>query len=97
MTVVQLNGNSTGYITGGNFLETQTSNGRYYTLNLIDDSNGKFYVSGGNFVNFDPSNSSSENPNACFLADGYKVNQEEVTNEDGTTTRIIMLFLMNNI
>lgn len=46
-----------------------------WTLNLKDDNGATMLVKGGSFVNYDPSNSQSENPPADFVADGYKVSE----------------------
>ena len=65
-------------IKGGHFdiQQKATGNNPYaYLLNCYDSAykNGtaKFIVSGGTFVGYNPANSSSENPKANFLADGY--------------------------
>lgn len=46
-----------------------------WTLNLKDNDGATMLVKGGSFVNYDPSNSQSENPPADFVADGYKVSE----------------------
>lgn len=74
---------STINVNGGYFEVLATYDGRYWTLNLNDNSGGEICVSGGTFVNYDPSNSDTENPSDNFLADGYTVISE--TNEAGET------------
>lgn len=67
-------------VKGGEFdikqLSEVTHDSRY-TLNCYDASyrNGtaKITVKGGKFANYNPAGSTSENPTAKFLADGYKV------------------------
>lgn len=46
-----------------------------WTLNLKDNDGATMLVKGGSFVDYDPSNSQSENPPADFVADGYKVSE----------------------
>lgn len=46
-----------------------------WTLNLKDNNGATMLVKGGSFVDYDPSNSQSENPPADFVADGYKVSE----------------------
>ena len=46
-----------------------------WTLNLKDNDGATMLVKGGSFVGYDPSNSQSENPPADFVADGYKVSE----------------------
>lgn len=60
--------------------------GHEFTLNLLD-ANGKngtatIVVTGGQFVEYDPSLSTSEDPEANFVAEGYEVTSEVV--EDKT-------------
>ena len=54
--------------------------GSKFVINCIDaafkDGTAKISITGGTFVNFDPSRSDSENPEASFVADGYKVVSE---------------------
>ena len=66
---------------GGNAQVTDW-NETYWLLNLIDNSNASITVYGGTFVNFDPSHSRTENPEANFVADGYKVVSETQANSD---------------
>lgn len=68
-------------ITGGYFA-CSPYDGKYYTLNVSDGSNGKFVVTGGTFENFDPSNSQAESPAANWVAEGYHV---VTSQKDGNT------------
>lgn len=76
LTCVQAGGNSSVEIYGGHFEALADWGGTYWLLNLIDNSAATITVYGGTFVNFDPSKSSTENPQANFVADGYKVTSE---------------------
>ena len=76
LTCVQAGGNSSVEIYGGHFEALTDWKGTYWLLNLIDNSAATITVYGGTFVNFDPSKSSTENPQANFVADGYKVTSE---------------------
>ena len=76
LTCVQAGGNSSVEIYGGHFEALTYWGGTYWLLNLIDNSAATITVYGGTFVNFDPSKSSTENPQANFVADGYKVTSE---------------------
>ncbi len=76
LTCVQAGGNSSVEIYGGHFEALTDWKETYWLLNLIDDSAATITVYGGTFVNFDPSKSSTENPQAKFVADGYKVTSE---------------------
>ena len=76
LTCVQAGGNSSVEIYGGHFEALTDWEGTYWLLNLIDNSAATITVYGGTFVNFDPSKSSTENPQANFVADGYKVTSE---------------------
>lgn len=76
LTCVQAGGNSSVEIYGGHFEALADWEGTYWLLNLIDNSAATITVYGGTFVNFDPSKSSTENPQANFVADGYKVTSE---------------------
>ena len=82
LTCVQAGGNSSVEIYGGHFEALTDWEGTYWLLNLIDNSAATITVYGGTFVNFDPSKSSTENPQANFVADGYKVISEEKDNGD---------------
>ena len=82
LTCVQAGGNSSVEIYGGHFEALADWGGTYWLLNLIDNSAATITVYGGTFVNFDPSKSSTENPQANFVADGYKVISEEKDNGD---------------
>lgn len=71
------------YITGGTFRINDDPN---FTLNCYDaayhNGTAKFVVSGGKFYNFDPSNSIADiNPNANWLAPGYKSEKMEIDGE----------------
>ncbi len=82
LTVVQLDNNSTCTIEGGYFSAEFSWNSVYWILNLVDKSNGVFSVKGGTFENYDPSNSSTENPIANFVSDGYVSKKVEGTTID---------------
>lgn len=76
-------------ITGGTFEVEPYDNpvyGNKFMLNCIDsaykDGTAQIIVKGGTYKNFDPSNSASENPNASFVPEGYKV----VTDVQGEDT-----------
>ncbi len=77
LTCVQADENAQVEIYGGHFEALVDWNGTYWLLNLIDNSNASITVYGGTFVNFDPSHSNTENPEANFVADGYKVVSEQ--------------------
>lgn len=85
LTIVQAAGTSEAKIYSGNYDVYQYySNGRQYVLNYIDadKETAEIIVYGGSFVNFDPSHSTSENPAANFVAEGYEV--IETTDENET-------------
>ncbi len=82
LTCVQAGDNATVEIYGGHFEALVDWQGTYWLLNLIDNSNAKIIVYGGTFVNFDPSHSKTENPEANFVAEGYKVVSETQANGD---------------
>ena len=71
-------GNSTVYvmsngkaiITGGTFSSEAAYNGKYYVLNLLNESTGSFQVSGGTFINFDPA-TGDDHLGGTFVASGY--------------------------
>ena len=82
LTCIQAGGNAQVEIYGGHFEALTNWNETYWLLNLIDNSNASITVYGGTFVNFDPSHSRTENPEANFVADGYKVVSETQANDD---------------
>ena len=85
LTIVQAAGTSEAKLYSGNYDVYQYySNGRQYVLNYIDadKETAEIIVYGGSFVNFDPSHSTSENPEENFVAEGYVVNK--TTGENGT-------------
>ena len=82
LTCIQAGGNAQVEIYGGHFEALTGWNETYWLLNLIDNSNASITVYGGTFVNFDPSHSRTENPEANFVADGYKVVSETQDNND---------------
>lgn len=85
LTIVQAAGTSEAKIYSGNYDVYQYYyNGSQYVLNYIDadKETAEIIVYGGSFVNFDPSHSTSENPAANFVAEGYEV--IETTDENET-------------
>ena len=82
LTCIQAGDNAQVEIYGGHFEALTDWNETYWLLNLIDNSNASITVYGGTFVNFDPSHSRTENPEANFVADGYKVVSETQDNND---------------
>ena len=84
LTIVQAAGTSEAKIYSGNYDVYQYySNGSQYVLNYIDadKETAEIIVYGGSFVNFDPSHSTSENPAANLVAEGYKVIKTTGENE----------------
>lgn len=84
LTIVQAADTSEAKIYSGNYDVYQYySNGRQYVLNYIDadKETAEIIVYGGSFVNFDPSHSTSENPAANFVAEGYEVIKTTGENE----------------
>lgn len=84
LTIVQAAGTSEAKIYSGNYDVYQYyDNGSQYVLNYIDadKETAEIIVYGGSFVNFDPSHSTSENPAANFVAEGYKVIKTTGENE----------------
>lgn len=84
LTIVQAAGTSEAKIYSGNYdVYHYYSNGSQYVLNYIDadKETAEIIVYGGSFVNFDPSHSTSENPAANFVAEGYKVIKTTGENE----------------
>ncbi len=69
-------------ISGGTF--KCTSDDKRYLLNCIDadykNGNAKIIVSGGTFIGFDPSNNASEGEGTNYVAEGFKVIEEEQAN-----------------
>lgn len=84
LTIVQAAGTSEAKIYSGNYDVYQYyHNGSQYVLNYIDadKETAEIIVYGGSFVNFNPSHSTSENPAANFVAEGYKVIKTTGENE----------------
>lgn len=84
LTIVQAAGTSEAKIYSGNYDVYQYYyNGSQYVLNYIDadKETAEIIVYGGSFVNFNPSHSTSENPAANFVAEGYKVIKTTGENE----------------
>lgn len=84
LTIVQAAGTSEAKIYSGNYdVYRYYSNGSQYVLNYIDadKETAEIIVYGGSFVNFDPSHSTSENPAANFVAEGYEVIKTTGENE----------------
>lgn len=67
-------------VNGGTFSTDRPYNGRYFVLNMKDNSDSVISVTGGTFINYDPANSNTENPEQNFVANGYKSVQIEGTN-----------------
>ena len=71
-------GNSTVYvmsngkaiIKGGTFSSEAAYKGKYYVLNLLNESTGSFQVSGGTFINYDPA-TGDDHLGGTFVASGY--------------------------
>lgn len=85
LTIVQAAGTSEAKIYSGNYDVYQYYyNGSQYVLNYIDadKETAEIIVYGGSFVNFDPSHSTSENPEKNFVAEGYTV----TTSTEGENT-----------
>lgn len=59
-------------ILGGTFKVENAEYGQVYTLNLKGGSDATISVKGGTYYNFNPAESKSENPQANFVAAGYK-------------------------
>lgn len=84
LTIVQAADTSEAKIYSGNYDVYQYYyNGSQYVLNYIDadKETAEIVVYGGSFVNFDPSHSTSENPAANFVAEGYEVIKTTGENE----------------
>lgn len=84
LTIVQAAGTSEAKIYSGNYDVYQYYyNGSQYVLNYIDadKETAEIIVYGGSFVNFNPSHSTSENPAANFVAEGYEVIKTTGENE----------------
>ena len=62
-------------INGGTFIgnSENPTHKTTFTLNKLDNDGSVITVKGGTFVAYDPSNSSSENPIANFVGEGFKV------------------------
>ena len=71
-TCFQTNGGNL-YISGGYFDAWNVEYQGKYTLNKKDRTQGEIVVKGGGFYKFNPGQSSSENPTADFVPDGYSV------------------------
>ena len=82
------NGNSTVYAAGGStvtiyggfFKSTCTYNGKYYVLNLQNNTGSKIAVYGGTFVNQNPADG-DDNEGGTFVAEGYTVVSKKVGND----------------
>lgn len=69
------------YIKGGTFsLLQKWENKSTYLINMIDkayqDGSARATITGGTFVDYEPSQSTSEHPNANFVPTGYNVTQD---------------------
>ena len=62
-------------ITGGTYETEAQWNGKYYVLNVLNDSNGTFKVSGGKFKGYDPSKGDNES-GTSFVESGYESKEE---------------------
>ncbi len=72
LTFVQCGDSSVCKINGGYFNTFASWNNKYWTLNLIDNSNASIVVYGGTFDMYNPAESHTENPVANFVAEGYE-------------------------
>ena len=69
------------YIKGGTFsLLQKCENKSTYLINMIDeayqDGSARATITGGKFVDYEPSQSTSEHPNANFVPTGYNVTRD---------------------
>lgn len=62
-------------ITGGTYETEAQWNGKYYVLNVLNDSNGTFKVSGGKFKGYDPK-TGDDVGGQSFVEKGYKSEAE---------------------
>ena len=62
---------STIEINGGEFSSDKAYGGKYWVLNLKDNTGAKIVVKGGKFTNFNPAAGGTENPASNFVATGY--------------------------
>ena len=82
-------GNSTVYandgtvnIYGGFFKSECAYSGKYYVLNVKNNSESKINVYGGTFVNQDPTDGDDADPNKIVVAEGYTVVEKKQSNGD---------------
>ncbi len=69
----------------GGFFESEvpwSENGKYYVLNVRNDSTATITVYGGTFVNYNPADGDDVVEGAIIVADGYEVVTEEQENGD---------------
>ena len=69
----------------GGFFESEvpwSNNGKYYVLNVRNDSNATITVYGGTFVNYNPLDGDDVVEGAITVADGYEVVSETKDNGD---------------
>ncbi len=72
-------------IINGGFFESEvpwSNNGKYYVLNVRNDSSATITVYGGTFVNYNPADGDDVVEGAITVADGYTVISEEQDNGD---------------
>ena len=72
-------------VINGGFFEAKVPwsvNGKYYVLNVKNDSNATITVYGGTFVNFNPADGDDAKEGAITVAEGYKVVSETKSNGD---------------
>lgn len=62
-------------ITGGTYETEAQWNGKYYVLNVLNDSNGTFKVSGGKFKGYDPK-TGDDVGGQSFVEQGYESKEE---------------------
>lgn len=62
-------------ITGGTYETEAQWNGKYYVLNVLNDSNGTFKVSGGKFKGYNPE-TGDDVGGTSFVVEGYESKEE---------------------
>ena len=72
-------------VINGGFFQAKvpwSENGKYYVLNVRNDSNATITVYGGTFVNFNPADGDDVVEGAITVAEGYTVTSETKANGD---------------